>query len=412
MNRALKAGLFLLLLALISGNAVVAKAETYQKIKVGKMISFRTELDNDGMLDLSKKELGMTGNSGGDYYRTEKYYQFTLDEPACVLFGSEMKCSLDWNTLNSTEEYKKAAAEKDIAIVLYISPQKDNFESANTDIVEGNQWCKSIYDAGTYYVKLDFEISKNNILLDDISGATLLFQSVALSNKNESKGTTLKKARKLVDNQKIWGVITRFERAQYYKYTAHSNEKLTLKLRKIYQKFDEVDNNSMKEMESSSMYVDVYDSHDSLINSTEIKYGRESGNITVDLNRGDYYLKVYRYRDPSDGDCYNSEYYLDVNEYTLDVKVAKGEFAPDTPEDEKKLIIPKLLNYKSGTKLIKGKATSGSTVFITVDGKKYQMEVSEGVFKFKIDRVLKKNMIIKVYATRGEDKTKTRTYKV
>lgn len=92
-----------------------------------------------------------------------------------------------------------------------------------------------------------------------------------------------------------------------------------------------------------------------------------------------------------------------------------GQNTNNTSSDNKKTLSkPSLTSYKSGSKVIRGKAAKKSSITLKTGKKTYTAKVSKkGTFKIKIGKKLKKGQVIKVYAAKnGYNNSKTRKYTV
>lgn len=92
-----------------------------------------------------------------------------------------------------------------------------------------------------------------------------------------------------------------------------------------------------------------------------------------------------------------------------------GQNTDNTSSDNKKTLSkPSLTSYKSGSKVIRGKAVKKSSITLTTGKKTYTAKVSKkGKFKIKLGKKLKKGQVIRLHAAKsGYNNSKTRKYTV
>lgn len=346
------------------------------------------------------------------YRNTNHYYRFVLDSPAYVkiqttgwvLTGEESQRRID-ETLSGDwygclDGYSGISG---LVTYLYKEPQ----EGTEYGRLSDNPWYGTVYktsdscvllDAGTYILEKDIYVddydetgeSDGKAKLNSKSFEAISILAQPLSDPEAYSGFTMDMARELGKNERVNGAIGLYDNAQYYKLSVDQNGKipLTINRKKI-----------TYLIKQKELRVDLLNESGTLLETKIIKPSEYSGNYSFDLSEGTYYVKVYNIEEDYEYDDFTNP----GQEYSI---------ISGTDSNDYSLPTPKLLTYKKGTKLIKGKGEEGTTVCVTVEGKKYTVKCKGKTFKLVLKKPLKKGKVIKVYARSGENKSKTRSYKV
>lgn len=366
----------------------VAKAEEHEfkEMKVNVVDDVNQELLTEQVsIDVATelKEIEKVG------FSKSFYYTFTLEQPSYISLREFM---------NIIQRKERTRAR------VYVTQQKESIDSVqplfsnfvsqsdyNLSAGQRSVSYNSIFDAGTYYVKLD--IANAYYYNSDILPAPYFFFSVAaqpITNAAYTRGTNKQTAIQAEVGAKTGGVISSQVRTQYFAFEIKKDAKVTICLAK------QTLPAGWNDLEQIN--VEILDSSDTLLG----KHDRSGEAFEVDVKRGINYIKV------STSQAAGNK--SGVQEYNIELTVKEKQ--PEPEENNKPLTVPKLLKFVKGTKLIRGKATEGAMVYITVAGKKYTVKATDGGFKLKLKSKLKKGTVIRVYAKSGTEKTKSKTYKV
>lgn len=184
---------------------------------------------------------------------------------------------------------------------------------------------------------------------------------------------------------------------QYFKLNVDRNSKISLLLNRV---------GGKPNLKRGVIYASIMDMNGNMIQHQSISDEECELGITCDLEKGNYFVKVYSLKNSA-----TQEYYLMYSDGSEASKPTKPT-NPTDPTNPVTLSTPKLLTYKAGTKLIKGTSVPGTEVCVTVEGKKYVVDAKGKTFKLLLKKPLKKGKIIKVYAKVGKIQSKTKTYRV
>ena len=397
----------------LSGTSV-AKAEQYKYTELKPNIlgeftnSFLTphwtDTPNNTNI-ITTTDLGIRKDSSDEFFTSHHYYKFTLDKPSMVrvfawsnFTDNGVEISPTTIEQNNPQEWSEELWQHSLhCFDMLVSRQKDRFELSD---VCGNP-DEFFLDSGTYYIRLDFNMIniKDNTLIQSMIGKVMM-EAVPVTDFKIIAGNNQTGAQKIIANKTYDGRFWYWGKRQYFCYEASCDASIKIKLNT--EKFTTIDD----------FCVEVMDADSSLLCQKYIgTEGEVSAEVSCKVKKGINYIVIYQsaYRDDA---LYGGiTYSLVVT--TSEKHPVKDDQSEDNGSDEEHLLkTPKLIKYKRGTKLIKGKAVNDAKVSIDVNGKKYTANVKDGVFKIKLKKTLKKGMIIKISAVLGGKTSKTKIYTV
>lgn len=345
-----------------------ASAETYEAVSVNTVEDITADFSSVAYsttknLDFSQK----TGKFTDTYY-----YQFTLDSPSYI-FLKEYASLWKWNFSGN--------------IKFYISSSQAFLEESVIDAwADGcNASYGNLYDAGTYYLKVELVFTDSKDSLDKASpfySFSIFAQPVTRTGMTD--GSSRSNAIQLKSGEYCSGIISKQTTKQYFSFRQSSDGDFKT----------DIVASVPAGWENSPMTVKLYNEAGAELKNSSLG-GYYGNNITFSMDglaKGSYYIEVV-------SDTAN------VHGCILNVNASYQHTA--------KLDAPKLKSYKAGAKKITGTAVKGSKVTVKIGKKSYTATVKKKTFTIQLDSALKKGQTIKVKATKsGYTQSKTVTYKV
>lgn len=298
---------------------------------------------------------------------------------------------------------------------IYLAKDPEEFDSIEMIYLSDGRGPSGYFlGQGTYYMKVKFGILNNEgnmTLLKNMIGKVML-EAMPIADEPVFTGADKNNTKSMIAEKTYKGVLLENSPVHRYQYTATEDATVSIQLEANWERRYDFGGSGRY---SSGLYLEVIGEDNSLVSQKCLEGEKVSGEITCNIEKGNNYIVIYPgiYGAFSsfELDSYIMMYSLSVS--TSEKKPIKIEKPVKNPEDEKTVLkSPKLLKYQRGTKLLKGKAEDGAEVILRVNGKKYSVNVKDGIFKLKLKKALKKGTVIKVSASLGSEKTKTRTYKV
>lgn len=378
---------------------------------------------------------------------TDFYYKMTIDKPSYVRI----------NVFNNISDYSFYGLCN-----VYVS--KNNIFSTpsfKAYLDNDNESKIMCLEPGEYYIKLAYEM--NGVILNN-KNACFSVYTQGLSRTGSTNGTTIDKS--IVLNEGGYGefsasgAFTDEAAEQWFKFTVDSKSDVTI-----------VTTTSKFSLDKPSTKIELYN-ESSLIKG--LGYDNEENKVInnkVTLDAGTYYIKTFH----SSGFYSQTEQKITIEDVyapsaptvkayksgtkfikgnaeigsTVYAKIGKktysavtdqyGVFKISTPalkvgnkitvyaKDEcgnkssntkvtvknKQIAKPKVKAAKANTKLVKGTAKKGTTVYVTYNGKTFKKKVTSKNFSVKVNKVLVKGKAVKVKVVDSYGNySKTVTYKV
>lgn len=333
------------------------------------------------------------------------YYKFTLDAPSRVYFKSFIQA-----VQNKWEgEYQ-----------LYISTSGIFTEELLAGSATGDTSENTLYlEKGTYYLKYHVKVDADKIL-DQPQGYMGIYQE-KMKRSGSKSGDTMKNAITVNNgkygNFKTYGASNKIVKTQWFKVVVNSKSDVKFVV------------DFLKPSGYLNLYMELYKSDESNVDKT---YNTTTMECT--LERGTYYLQVIGANDcygqirvnTSIKDVYPPEAPV-IKSYTSGSKTVSGTaergstvyvrydgktyrttaansgtykvtvpalkvgnkitvYCADSSKNKsqssvatvknRKLTTPKVVTYKKGTKVVKGTAQKGTTVYVNYNGKTYKAKVT------------------------------------
>lgn len=335
---------------------------TYGPIGVNTLTDINDKSEISNAIGISNTCDNMV-EKGAYYY----YYTFTLKSPAYV-------------NINASANFVRYNFEGDFNLYLSNSKTFTNNAICSFWANGDSDSYTTALDAGTYYLKAE-ALADSTPIAAKIFSLSVYTQPVVRTGN--VRGSNMKIAIPTSNKGTAsYGFVSDTIKKQWFKFNVSSQSDVSF-LTVLTSNISKVSGNVM-----------VYDANGSSITENYDIWGDDKGNTAAftlkGMKKGTYYVCVWTTSDK----CYSIK---------QTVK-AKDIYAPNAPS---------IVNFKSGTKTISGKAEVGSTVYVKYNGKTYKTAASNlGTYKVTVP-ALKVGKSISVYAIdSSKNKSKITTKKV
>ncbi|MDE6625183.1 MAG: hypothetical protein K2K56_02295 [Lachnospiraceae bacterium] len=364
--------LFIMVLAFtVFATPLTVNAQAYEQVSVNKVEDITTDFSGVGYS--VNKSLDFSAKTGPfiDTY----YYQFTLDSPSYIMLR---ECANCWK-YNFNGNIRYYISSSNVFTTEYIIEEWAEGSVASY---------ASLYEAGTYNVKVELEFTERDLGYFGISpyyAFSIFAQPVARTGMTD--GNSLSAAIPLSKGKPANGALSKQDRKQYFTFKQGSNGAFST---------DVVIAAPINWEGLPNVSVGLYKETGAKIEETRLTLGDNSGTLSVKkLPKGNYYILVSTSDEVRDR----------KNVCTVTLNASYKTVG--------KLSAPKLKSYKAGSKKITGTAVKGAKITVKVGKKTYTATAKNGKFTVKLKSKLKKGTTIKIKATKsGYTASKTVTYKV
>lgn len=344
-----------------------ANAETYEPVTV---ITVADITSDNGASYSVNKSLDFSTKTGN--FTEAYYYQFTLDSPSYILLKEYADI---WEIVfGGTIKYYMSSS----------TTFSDN-HVISTDAKGAAGSYASLYEAGTYYIKVEINYTSQIRFLKTSPYYNFSIFAQPVTKTGMTDGISQSTAIPLSNNEYCNSVISRQNTKQYFSFRQSSDGAFST----------DIVASVPVGWGLPALNVALYNEAGAELTSSST-YSNNSITLSVDkLAKGNYYILVSTTDSARDknGVC------------TLTVNASY--------QNIEKLDAPKLKSYKAGAKKITGTAVKGSKVIVKVGKKSYKATAPKGKFTIKLKSALKKGTTIKVKATKpGFRASKTVTYKI
>ncbi len=348
----------------------IVNAQTFEPVSVNKVEDITSDFSGIGYSVKNNLDFSTKTGEFTDVF----YYQFTLEAPGYVLL-KEYADLWEYNFNGDIKYYiSNSTVFADNPVINKFADGRDGSYA-------------SLYEAGTYYIKVEliFESDNKEYLKKSPYYNFSVFTQPA-TRSGMTDGNSWASAVALSNGKPVNGIISKQNRKQYFSFSQGSNGNFST----------DVVASVPVGWELPELSVKLYNNAGAEVTSAYINQIANSAVLSVkNLAKGNYYIMV------------------STTEKVADKKGVCTISANASCKTVKKLAAPKLKSYKAGSKKITGTAVKGAKVTVKIGKKSYTATAKKGKFIIKLKSKLKKGTVIKVKATKsGYSASKIVTYKV